>query len=722
MFEKIKKMVPHISKTEQEALNSGDTWLDQDIFQNKINWDELENIKYPLLKEKEQHFIDNELNTLLSMLDNYKINKDEKIPEDVLTFLRENKFFAFIIPEEYGGLGFSPSANSYIVSKISSVNASVAVTVMVPNSLGPAELLLKYGTTKEKNYWLPRLASGVDIPCFGLTSPFAGSDAGSIPDKAIVVKKEIDGKEILGLSLTVNKRYITLAPIATVLGVAFQVEDPENLLEGKFELGITCALIPSSTDGLDMSHYHKPMNMAFKNGTIKGENVFIPIDSVIGGRKNIGRGWSMLMNCLADGRGISLPALSAAKAQVNFHQTFLYSNIREQFGHPIAKFEGIEEKLAEMLIKNYIIESTRKLTLYGLDKQIKPAIITAITKYHLTEYSRDILLDSMDIMAGKSIIQGRKNPSWDSYIGMPIAITVEGANILTRNLIIMGQGSVRCHPYLLDELSAIDSNDKEKLYDLLLKHSIHFLKQMTITKAKYWYLMFKSKNELDSLKSYINYYSGLLYVLTDLSLLLLGGKFKYKENLTARLSDLLSKLYMALAVYVNYKNNPDKENETLAIASIQLLLKEINDSLMDFYNLFPSYLMMFVKFGTSPFGLFNFGIKQGQNKKVLSSYDHKLQKQMTNLVYFDDIESPIYQIERAYNLKQDADKILTRINIDNNLTINSFQPYFDNGEITNSELELLNQYNDALLSVINVDEFKSYQKKQKSTKNIKKNK
>lgn len=382
MFNKIKKNLPTISKTEREALVSGDTWLDLDIMQNKIDWDDLKKIKYNSFTKEEQSFIDNELKTLLMMVDSYKINEDQEIPEEIFNYLKENRFFSFIIPKEYGGLGFSPSANSFIVSKISSLNASLAVTVMVPNSLGPAELLLKYGTDQEKDRWLPKLSTGQEFPCFGLTSPLAGSDAGSIPDKGIVIEKEIDGKVVLGLELTINKRYITLAPIATVIGLAFKVEDPDSLLGGETDLGITCALLPVDTEGLDTTNYHKPMNMAFKNGTIKADKIFIPMSCIIGGEKNIGKGWQMLMSCLADGRGISLPALATAKSQLNFHQAYLYSELREQFGVPISKFEGIEEKLTEMFLKTYINESTRLLTLYGLDNKIKPAIITAITKYH----------------------------------------------------------------------------------------------------------------------------------------------------------------------------------------------------------------------------------------------------------------------------------------------------------------------------------------------------
>ena len=664
--------------------------------------------RFTKLTDKEKSFIDNELEELLSMIDSYEINRKEEIPIEIMDFLKRNKFFSFIIPEEYNGLEFSAYANSVVVSKIASLNSSLAVTVMVPNSLGPAELLKKYGTKEEKEKWLPKLAIGEEFPCFGLTSPFAGSDAGSIPDKGIVVEKEIDGEFKKGISLTINKRYITLAPIATVIGLAFKVEDPNGILGENKDLGITCALIPSETEGISTKNYHKPMNMAFKNGTVKGENVFIPFEYIIGGKENIGRGWEMLMACLADGRGVSLPALATAKSQLNTYQTFAYSEVREQFNTPISRFEGVEEKLSEMILKTYINEATRVLTLAGLDQKIKPAIVTAITKYHTTEFARDILNNSMDIMAGKSIIQGKKNPSWDSYTGMPVAITVEGANILTRNLIIYGQGAIRCHPFLLKEMEAINNNDEEYFNKLLKEHTLFFSKKLGKTIIKYPSLAFNSKRSISGLKSYIDYYSSLLYLLSDVSLLTLGGKLKFKENISARLGDILSYLYMAVAVISYYDKNNSSENEIIAISSLRLLLKKINNSLEEFYSLFPNKLAMKpLEFITTPLGKFDFNPYTSENRNILKAYANKdIQKQMLNLVDLKNEKAPVNTMHKAYLLKKELKKVLDRIKREKITDlVNPFDIAKDKNIINEKEFSKLKEYQTLMLKVINVDEY-----------------
>lgn len=711
IFNYIKNNMPSISKTERAALNAGDVWLEADIFHNALEWNAYKKIELNNLSNEERFFIDHELEELLKMVDSYKINKSQEIPEEIMTFLKEKGFFSFIIPKEYGGKGFSASANSMIVAKISSVSASLAVTVMVPNSLGPAELLKIYGTSEEKDLWLPKLATGEEFPCFGLTSPFAGSDAGSIPDKGTIVEKEIDGVKTLGFSLNIDKRYITLAPIATVIGLAFKAEDPNNLLGDNKDLGITCALVPSKTEGLSTEKYHKPMNMAFRNGTIKGENVFIPLSYVIGGEKNIGKGWEMLMSCLADGRGISLPALATAKSQTNLYLSFAYSELREQFNTKISNFEGVEEKLASMILKTYINEATRSLTLAGLDMKVKPSIVTAITKYHTTELSREVLIDSMDIMAGKSIIQGKSNPSWDSYTGMPIAITVEGANILTRNLIIFGQGAMRCHPFLLQEVDAIESDDEEEFNEILKDHVKFFTRKLLKTKLKYWYLSFHNKYEIKNLQQYIDYYSSLLAILTDISLLSLGGKLKFKENVSARLGDVLSNLYMSIAVITYYSNNKNLENKILAEHSIRFLLRQTNKSLSEFYALFPSSKTISpVKVLTSPFGLYNFNIKNKDNKAVVDAFRNEtMQSQLTNLVFFNNDLLPIYDFKMAYNKKKALEPILKRIKKEHGSSSDLkvvIEKAKELDSITEKEYTDLIHYYELLLKVINVDEFK----------------
>ena len=455
----LKKVLPAISVTEQEALDAGDVWIESSIYRGKPDMQALRAIPKATLSADEQAFLDGPVQELLEMVDDYELQNSNHLPQNVLDFLSVNKFFALIIPKKFGGLEFSPYANSTIVATIAVKSSAVAVTVMVPNSLGPGELLMHYGTTEQQNQWLPNLAVGKDIPCFALTSPEAGSDAGAIPDTGIVTKGQYNGEEVLGLSVTWDKRYITLAPIATVLGLAFKVFDPDNLLGDKKELGITCALIPKSHPGVELGNRHDPMGIRFYNGTTRGNKVFIPMDFIIGGQKNIGRGWQMLVSCLGAGRGISLPAMGVASAQSALKSTAEYSFVREQFGVPIGRFEGIQEKLADIAGKTFVLEAMRVLTTEGLGLGLKPSVVTAMAKYHMTELGRDVCNTAMDIQAGKAIQRGPQNTLANGYAAQPIAITVEGANILTRSLMIFGQGAMRCHPHMKEMVDLIHSDE-----------------------------------------------------------------------------------------------------------------------------------------------------------------------------------------------------------------------------------------------------------------------
>ena len=446
-FKMFKKVLPPLSQTEREAMEAGDVWWDGELFSGEPDWQKLHNYPRPKLSEKETAFIDNQVETLLAMLDDYKIvQKDKDLPKEVWDFLKTEGFFAMIIPEKFGGLEFSAIANSTIVSKIATKSLTAAVTVMVPNSLGPGELLLHYGTTEQQNRWLPSLAKGDDVPCFALTGPEAGSDAGSIPDSGVVCKGEHDGKEVLGLRLNWSKRYITLAPVATVLGLAFKMYDPDGLLGDEKELEITCALIPTDHPGVKTGERHYPLNMAFMNGTTYGKDVFIPLDWIIGGQQGAGRGWRMLVECLSAGRGISLPALSTATGHLAAKMTSAYTVVRQQFGVSIGQFEGVQEGLARIGGLTYALESCRLMTAGAIDLKLSPSVVTAIAKYHMTEMGRTVMNDAMDIHAGKGIQVGPNNYLAHGYMGIPVSITVEGANILTRNLMIFGQGATRCHP------------------------------------------------------------------------------------------------------------------------------------------------------------------------------------------------------------------------------------------------------------------------------------
>ncbi|WP_076410677.1 acyl-CoA dehydrogenase [Shewanella sp. UCD-KL12] len=595
----LKKIMPSISTTEQEALDAGDVWLEGSIFQGKPDFSALRDIPVASLSADEQAFLDGPVATLIEMVDDFAIQSDKHLPDHILTFLKQNKFFSLIIPKAYGGLEFSPYANSTIVATIAAKSSAVAVTVMVPNSLGPGELLMHYGTKDQQDHWLPRLANGQEIPCFALTSPEAGSDAGGIPDVGTVTMGEYEGQQVLGLSITWDKRYITLAPIASVLGLAFKVEDPKGLLGNKEQLGITCALIPKSHPGVELGNRHDPMGVNFYNGTTRGENVFIPMDFIIGGQKNIGRGWAMLVACLGAGRGISLPALGASVSQCSFKSSAEYAAVREQFGLSIGKFEGIQEKLADIAGKTYLQESMRVLTTEGLGIGLKPSVVTAIAKYHMTELGRDILNSAMDIQAGKAIQRGPQNTLASGYVAQPIAITVEGANILTRNLMIFGQGVMRCHPHMQSMVEAIHSDHKnaDKVFNGIFRKTVGYSVNNSLRAFRLGLLPFtaQANSKLPEVATYekaVNKLASKLAVYADFSLLVLGGKLKQAEMLSARLGDVMSYLYAAMASIRYYEQKlPSEQREQAAPYfhyATRWSLCKAEEALLAFLENFPS--------------------------------------------------------------------------------------------------------------------------------------
>lgn len=559
-FKVFKNVLPPLSDTEREAMEAGSVWWDGELFSGNPDFTKLHQYPKPSLNSEELSFVDHQLDTLLAMLDDYQlVKKDRNLPQLVWEYLRKEGFFALNIAKEFGGLGFSALANSTIVTKIATRSISAAVTVMVPNSLGPGELLSHYGTDEQKEYWLPRLADGTEIPCFALTGPEAGSDAGGIPDTGVVCYGEFKGENVLGIKLNWNKRYITLAPVATVLGLAFKLYDPDALLGEKKDIGITCALIPADHQGVEIGERHDPVGLAFMNGPTRGKDVFIPMSWLIGGEKYAGRGWRMLVECLSAGRGISLPALGTAIGHVTARTTGAYGYVRKQFGVSIGKFEGVAQAMGRIGGFTYALEAGRTLTTTALDLKEKPGIVTAIAKYHMTEMARCILNDSMDIHAGRAIQDGPMNYLATLYLGMPVAITVEGANILTRNLMIFGQGATRCHPYVLKEMQAASDDDKEAFDALLMQHIKH-----------------ASKNAFGALGAGLTgggcikvtasgptkkYYKSLvrlsrsLSICADVAMLTLGGELKRKEMISARLGDVLSYLYLASAVLKKYEDD-----------------------------------------------------------------------------------------------------------------------------------------------------------------------
>ena len=565
-----KRALPPLSETETQAMEAGSIWWEGELFSGAPAYQTLLDYPKPTLSEREQSFIDNQLNQLLAMVDDFSVmNHDRNLSPEVWDFLRKERFFSLIIDQKFGGLGFSSYANSTIVTKIATRSISAAVTVMVPNSLGPGELLSHYGTQEQQDYWLPRLADGREIPCFALTGPEAGSDAGSIPDNGIVCMGEHEGEQVLGIRLNWNKRYITLAPVATVLGLAFKLYDPDHLLGEQTALGITCALIPVDHPGVVTGERHDPMGLAFMNGPTRGEDVFIPMDWLIGGTEYAGKGWRMLVECLSAGRGISLPALGAALGHLSLRTTGAYSYVRKQFGLSIGRFEGVAESLGRIGGLTYLLEATRTLTTTGLDLGENPGVVTAIAKYHMTELGRLILTNAMDVHAGRAIQRGPMNYFSAHYLGVPIAITVEGANILTRNLMIFGQGAIRCHPYILKEMEAAanpDTQEGKKAFDRwLFKHIAHTSKNALrgFAHGLTGNHFVKVPKNVSFTRPYqhITRLSAGLALLSDVAMLTLGGQLKRKELLSARLGDALAHLYMASAVMKRFHDEGEKAQD-----------------------------------------------------------------------------------------------------------------------------------------------------------------
>jgi len=603
-FKIFKKVLPPLSHTEREAMEAGDIWWDGELFKGSPDWQVLHSYPKPTLSDKENAFLNDQVNTLCNMLDDYKIVHETKdLPENVWQFLKEQGFFSLIIPESYGGRDFSAIANSTIVSRIATRSLSAAVTVMVPNSLGPGELLMHYGTQEQKEYWLPKLANGTEVPCFALTGPEAGSDAGSIPDTGVICEGEFEGNTIIGIRLNWSKRYITLAPVASVLGLAFKMFDPDGLLGDKKEIGITCALIPTIHEGVEIGERHNPMAMAFMNGTTYGKDVFIPIDWIIGGPEFGGKGWRMLVECLSAGRGISLPALATATGHACSKMTGAYAYVRKQFGLSIGQFEGVQQSLARIGGFTYSLEAMRTMTAGALDLKVSPSVVTAIAKYHMTEMSRTIINDALDIHGGKGIQLGPNNYLGHAYMGMPISITVEGANILTRNLMIFGQGATRCHPYVLKEMAAAGEPDLDKglqdFDDLLIKHILFAITNAGaalghgLTRA----MLAKSPVSGPTAKYYkqLTRMSRSLAISTDVAMLTLGGDLKRKEMISARLGDVLSQLYISSAVLKRFEDEGRQQSDLPFVCySLDHSLYQMGQAFEGLFDNFPSRPFAFI--------------------------------------------------------------------------------------------------------------------------------
>jgi acyl-CoA dehydrogenase len=566
----LRRAMPAMSQTEREAIEAGTVWWDAELFSGRPDWRKLLDTPPPRLSAEEQAFVDGPVETLCAMLDDWRINQEDfDLPPEVWGYIKEHSFFGMIIPKSYGGLGFSALAHSAVVMKIATRSIAAAVTVMVPNSLGPAELLLHYGTEQQKNHYLGRLARGEEVPCFALTGPEAGSDASSIPDTGIVCRGEFAGEETLGIRLNWEKRYITLGPVATVLGLAFKLYDPDSLLGKRRELGITCALIPTSTPGIEIGNRHFPLNIAFQNGPNRGHDVFIPMEWVIGGADRIGQGWRMLMESLAAGRSISLPALSTGAGKLVCRATGGYARIRKQFKTPIGRFEGVEEVLARMAATTYMMDAARTMTAGAVDSGEKPSVISAIVKYQLTERMRRIVNDAMDVQGGTGICMGPRNFLGRAYQAIPISITVEGANILTRSLIIFGQGAVRCHPYVLKEMQAVaEKNPYTASRDFDAALFGHFGFTLSNAVRALWLGLTGARfagvpvgGQPRRYYQHITRMSAAFALAADVAMLVLGGTLKRREKLSGRFADVLSHLYLASAVLKRFQDQgrPDAD-------------------------------------------------------------------------------------------------------------------------------------------------------------------
>jgi acyl-CoA dehydrogenase len=709
--------MPPISETERDAIDAGTVWWDGELFTGNPDWSKLLAMPPARLREDEQAFMEGPVRDLCAMVDDWKIAwHDRDLPKEVWDFMREKKFFGMIIPKKYGGLGFSNTMHSEVVRTVSSTSVVAGVTVMVPNSLGPGELLLHFGTEKQRGHWLPRLADGREIPCFGLTSEDAGSDAAAMMDSGVVEYGEHEGERVLGIRLNFHKRYITLGPVATVMGLAFKLYDPENLLGGGKERGITLALLPTSTPGVTHGERHIPQFTHFQNGPLYGKDVFIPLDWVLGGREQVGEGWKMLMTALAAGRGISLPSQSAGSAAMCARATGAYARVRRQFNVPIGMFEGIREHLADLAANAYLIDAARRLTVAALDEGHRPSVISAIIKFHATDRMRRSVEKAMDIHGGKTIIDGPRNYMGGQYRSVPIGITVEGANILTRNLMIFGQGSIRSHPYMLKELLALSDEDKTKGLDefdrYFWKHAGHALKSAARSFVRGWSGGTISPAPRDAAMphhwQHLSHYASAFALLSDISLLTLGGALKRREMLSARLGDILSELYLLGAVLKRYEDEGRHKEDKPIIDYIMIQGIERICSAFDgvLHNLPARWATWLVRFIAFPFGIAH----RQPSDRLTNEVAETLMKQsaqrdrLTPGLYFGEghREHALKDLEEAFRLVLEAEPIEKKMR---DAEVQDPEKALRRGVIGNAERDQLARVEAAVQRVVAVDAF-----------------
>ncbi|HEY7753518.1 MAG TPA: acyl-CoA dehydrogenase [Steroidobacteraceae bacterium] len=727
-FRIYKRMLPPMSRTEREALEAGTVWWDGELFTGGPDWTKLLSARPPKLSAEEQAFIDGPCEELCRMIDDWDItHRRADLPPEVFDFIKKKGFWAMIIPKRYGGLEFSAYAHSCVVVKIASRSGTVASTVVVPNSLGPAELLLHYGTEEQKNHLLPRLARGEEIPCFGLTGPRVGSDASALPDTGVVCKGIYQGREVTGIRLNFSKRYITLAPIATLIGLAFRLYDPDRLMGGEqTDHGITVALVPRNTPGITVGRRHFPLNGPFQNGPVHGKDVFVPLDAIVGGPRMAGQGWRMLVEQLSVGRCISLPSIATGGGKGAVYSTGAYARIRRQFNMPVGRFEGVEAVIARMAARTYIMDAARSVTTGAIDGGEKPSVPAGILKYHVTEMGRMIANDAMDVQGGKGIMLGPRNYLGRGYQMVPVSITVEGANILTRSLIIFGQGAVRCHPWVLKEMNAAQDPDRARAlrdFDDALFHHIGF----TISNAVRSFFTALTLSRIVRAPvagptrryyEHINRFSASFAFATDVAMLSLGGYLKKKENLSARLGDVLSSMYLASMVLKHYENQGRPETDLpLVEHACRSLLYQAQEQLHSFLRNFPvRWLAALMRAFIFPRGLTYSAPSDRLNPRIaeLVMNPGEARERLCHYVYRTlEPRNHLGLVEQALRLAIAAEPIEKRIRVEGVKTgrvtaldlpgqIREAQAA---GIINEAEAAQLREYDRRVMDIINVDDF-----------------
>ena len=725
------RLLPPMSQTEKEALEAGTVWWDGELFTGAPRWQKLLAAKPPQLSSEEQAFLDGPCEELCRMLDEWNISHVRAdLPPQVWEFLKTRGFFAMIIPKRYGGLEFSAYAHSCVLVKISSRSPVASSTVAVPNSLGPAELLNHYGTEQQKNYYLPRLARGEEVPCFALTGPRAGSDAGSIPDTGIVCRGMWGGSEVLGLRLNFSKRYITLAPVATVIGLAFRMFDPEHLLGTRTDIGITCALIPRNTPGVSIGRRHFPLNVPFQNGPIQGRDVFVPLDSIIGGAAMAGSGWRMLVEQLSVGRCISLPSNTTGAAKAAVWATGAYARIRTQFNTPVSRFEGVETVIARMTGLTYTIDAARSVTAGAIDGGERPSVPSAMLKYHATEMGRQVANDAMDVHGGKGICLGPKNYLGRGYQIVPVAITVEGANLLTRNLIIFGQGAVRCHPFVLREMTAARNPDRKagvEAFDQALFGHIGF----TISNAVRSLIMALTHARFTRppvhgptarYYQHVMRFSASFAFAVDVAMLSLGGYLKKKEGLSARLGDVLSCMYLASMVLKHHENQGRPQEELPVVEwACRNLLYHAQEQLHGFLRNFPNRLLAGVMRALIfPRGRTYYapGDRLGRSVAALVTNPTQSRERFGQFIYKTlEPGNPLALLQEALLLAVQLEPLEKRIRVEGvktgKLTAldqpGRIQQALAAGIISETEAAALRDYDRKVMDIVNVDDFQPHE-------------